>query len=273
MRPGTRHERAAPTPVRGTGGSIVSLLGRCGGLRGRCWVAAGDHRGRSGHRSARGPARAFPLVTPARSAGPSSARSPANSSTHERDSRNDQWDTFTERRKVSPGLRDVSERLVCIASGVPGTRRALPSACPRRPDPGADSSGRLAVIAWLDMTYLGGAPSRSGPCHRSGFRPRRAVREEKGQPPGSRRRAGGGSFGVARWLRRDHPGPGRGRSSRGVVLVPLGGHQIGQAQARSLSRSVFRVIPRSRAAWNLLPSVDPSTSGRRSLSRLWCASW
>jgi hypothetical protein len=182
---------------------------------------------RSGHRSARGPARAFQLVTPT---GPSSARSPANSEKRERDSRNDQWDTFTERRKVSPGLRSVSECLACIASGVPGTRRALPSACPQRSDPGADSSGRLALIACVEMTYLGGARSRSVPCHRSGFRPRRAVREEKGRLAGSRRRAGVGSFGVARWLRRDHPGPIRGGSSRGVVLVPLGGHQIGQAQ-------------------------------------------
>ena len=170
-----------------------------------------------------------------------------------------------------------------LASGVPETRRALPSACPRRPAPGADRSGRLALIAWFDMTYLGGDSSRSGPCHRHRISPAaggpgateapESVREEAGQPPGSRRRAGGGSFGVARWLRRDHPGPGLGRSSRGVVLVPLGGHQIGQAQARSLRRSVFRVIPRSRAAWSLLPSVDPSTSGRRSRSRCWCASW
>ena len=39
--------------------------------------------------------------------------------------------------------------------------------------------------------------------------------------------------------------------------LPLGGHRAGQASARSLRRSVFRVIPRSRAAWSLLPSSDP----------------
>ena len=38
-------ERAPPDPVRGMGGSIVSSLGRCGGLRGRRWAAAGDQRG------------------------------------------------------------------------------------------------------------------------------------------------------------------------------------------------------------------------------------
>jgi hypothetical protein len=43
-----RRKQAAATPVGGTGGSIVSLLGRCGGLRGRCWVAVGDHRGDQG---------------------------------------------------------------------------------------------------------------------------------------------------------------------------------------------------------------------------------
>ena len=43
--------------------------------------------------------------------------------------------------------------------------------------------------------------------------------------------------------------------------------------SRSLSRSVLRVIPRSRAAWSWLPSVDSSTSGRRSRSSCWCASW
>jgi hypothetical protein len=41
-------ERAAPKSVRGMGGRIVSSLGRCGGLRGSRWAAAGDHRGDQG---------------------------------------------------------------------------------------------------------------------------------------------------------------------------------------------------------------------------------
>jgi hypothetical protein len=125
--------------------------------------------------------------------GPSSARPPARSAGHERDLRNDQPATFTGRRFTSPSLRDVSEWAGRIASGVPGIRRALPAACPRRPPPGTDSSGRLALIAWIDMTYRGGAPNRSGPCHRRGFRPRRVglARPKPRIGPGGRGPAAG----------------------------------------------------------------------------------
>jgi len=267
------------------GGCIVSSLGRCEGLRGRRWAASGDHRGsiRASFGTGTGeesPSRHGMRGTPP---GPSSARPPANSSTHERDSRNDERDTFTERRFVSPSLRDVSEREGRIATGVPGTRRALPSACPRRPPPGADRSGRFALTAWFDLTYLGRDPSRSGPCHRSGFRPRRAGRARPKPPNRSGRKR------ASRLDRGDGPGVGHLGSRDGydgitpdpAAAGPQGASSSSSSadirsdrpSARSLRRSVFRVIPRSRAAWSLLPSVDPSTSGRRSRSRCWCASW
>ena len=180
-------------------------------------------------------------------------------------------------------LAGWSEREGRIASGVPGTRRALPSACPRRPPPGADRSGRLALIAWFDMTYLGGDPSRSGPCHRRGFRPRRAGRARPKPPNRSGRKR------ASRLDRGDGPGAGHLGSRDGYYGItpdpasagpqgassssPSADIRSDRPSARSLSRSVFRVIPRSRAAWSLLPSVDPSTSGRRSRSRCWCASW
>ena len=116
--------------------------------------------------------------------------------------RNDQRGTFAGRRFVRRVFATCRSARCRIASGVPGTRRALPSACPRRPDPGADSSGRLALIAWFDMTYLGGDPSRSGPCHRSGFRPRRAGRAQPKPPNRSGRKR------TSRRDRGDGPGVG-----------------------------------------------------------------
>ena len=186
------------------GGCIVSSLGRCRGLRGGRRAEAGDHcgsiRASSGTGTGEGcPTRHGVWGTPR---GPSSSRPSANSSTHERERRNDQRDTFTEWQFVSPSLRYVSEREGRIASGVPGKRRAFPPACPRRPPPGADRSGRLALIAWFDMTYLGGDPSRSGPCHRRGFRPRRPGRARPKPPNRSGRRR------PSRLDRGDGPGAG-----------------------------------------------------------------
>jgi hypothetical protein len=285
LRPGSGHERAAPEPGLGMGGCIVSSLGRCGGLRGRRWAAAGDHRGSIRASVGAGTGEESPSRHGARGTphGPSSARPPAKSSRRERDRRNDHRATFTGRRFVSPSLRDLSERAGRIASGVPGTRRARPWACSRRPPPGADRSGRLALIAWFETTYLGGAPSRSGPCHRSGFRPRRAGRprlkpsNRSGRKRASRRDRGDGP-GAGHLGPRDGyygitPDPASAGPQGVSSSSPSSGIRSDRPSARSLSRSVFRVIPRSRAAWSLLPSVDPSTSGRRSRSSCWCASW
>jgi hypothetical protein len=200
---------------------IPGSLGRCGGLRGRLWAAVQDHCGsiRASFGTGIGeesPSRHGAWDTPH---GPSHARLPAKSSRHEQGYRNDQRATFTGRRFVSPGLRGVSEREGRIASGVPGTRRARPSACPRRPPPGADSSGRLALIARFDMTYLGGTPSRSGPCHRRGFRPRRAGRVRPRPPNRSGRKR------ASRLDRRDGPGAGHLGSRNGysgITPAPAG---------------------------------------------------
>ena len=141
---------------------------------------------------------------------------------------------------VSPSLRSVSERDGRIATAVPGTRRALPSARSHRCHPDAVGSGRLALIAWFDMTYLGGA--RLGPVRVIAADFARGGRAGRDRGPQNRSRwnraswldrgdgPGGGSSGAARWLLRDHLGPGLGRSPRRLVIVPKGGHQIGQAQ-------------------------------------------
>ena len=132
-----------------------------------------------------------------------------HSSTHQRGFRIDHRGMFASRRFVPPSHRDVSERAGRIATGVPGRRRALPSACRRRPPPGADSSGRLALIAWFDLTYLGGDPSRSGPCHHSGFRPQRTGRARPKPPDRS------GTKRPSRPNRGDGPGVGRSGSRDG----------------------------------------------------------
>jgi hypothetical protein len=231
--PGSGRERRGSDSARGMSGCIARTMRRCG-RRGRRWAASGDHRGsiRASFGTETGEGNSTRHGARGTPRGPSSARPPAKSSTHERECRNDQRETLRAWRSVSPSLRGGSGRAGRTASGMPGTRPALSSACPIRPNAGADRSGRLALNAWFGTTYRGGDRSRSGPCDRSGFRPRWAdrarpkppgsVREEEARPPGSKRRAGGGSLGVARWLRRDHSGPDRGQSSGGIVLVPLG---------------------------------------------------
>jgi hypothetical protein len=219
------------------GGSIVPSLGRCRGLRGRRWADVANHRGSSGHRSAQGQERRAHPVTPFE---PFSSRPPPKSSTHERDSRSNQRETFTERRIR---LAESSQRVGAARSNCNRRAGDTPTT-PLGPFPPVPSrrgwlrSSRTNCLVRYDLSRRG--PSRSGPCHRSGFRPRRAHRARPKPPNRSGRNGasridrcdgpGGGSSGVARWLLRDHLGPGLGRSSRSVVIVPKGGHQIGQAQ-------------------------------------------
>ena len=108
------------------------------------------------------------------------------------------------------------------------------------------------------MTYLGWDPSRSGPCHRRGFRPRRAGRARPKPPNRSGRKRAG------RPDRGDGPGAGHLGSRDGYYGItpdpasagprgassssPSADISSDRPSARSLSRSVFRVIPRSRAA-------------------------
>jgi hypothetical protein len=184
---------------------------------------------------------------------------------------------------VSPSLRSVSERLGRIATAVPGTRRELTSARSHRCHPDADGSGRLALIAWFDMTYLGGA--RLGPVRVIAEDFARGGRTGRDQSP----RIGPGGMGPAGWIEATGREAGHLGSRAGYYGITRNPGAVGpqgasssspradirsdRPSARSLSRSVFRVIPSSRAAWSLLPSVDPSTSGRSSRSRCWCASW
>ena len=285
MRPGSGHERAAPDPRAGWAGASFPHSGDAKDYGEAAGPPRATTAARSGHRLARGRERRAHLVTAcgARRPGP---LPPGHLRTHRR--MKETVETINETRSRNG---DSSRRVfatcrgarVYIASGVPGTRRALPSACPRRPPPGADRSGRFALTAWFDLTYLGRDPSRSGPCHRSGFRPRRAGRARPKPPNRSGRKR------ASRLDRGDGPGVGHLGSRDGydgitpdpAAAGPQGASSSSSSadirsdrpSARSLRRSVFRVIPRSRAAWSLLPSVDPSTSGRRSRSRCWCASW
>jgi hypothetical protein len=109
VRPGSRHERAVPDPARGMSGYIAGTIRRCG-RRGRRWAASGDHGDSIGASFGTGTGGEYPSRHGARGTphGPSSARPPANSSTHERDYRNDLRGTLAGRRFVSPSLRDVS---------------------------------------------------------------------------------------------------------------------------------------------------------------------
>ena len=261
-------------------GSIVFSLRRCRGLRGRRWAVVANHRRSSGHRSAQRPERRAHLVTPPKLF---SSRPPANSSTHEKDSRSNQRETFTERRIR---LAEASQRVEVPAAycnrragDMASTHIGLSPPAPR----GADSSGRLALIAWFDMTYLGGTRIGSGRVIGADF--------ARGGRPGRDRspRIGPGGIGPAALIdatdrQAGHSGSRAGYD--GITPDPAAAGQEGASSsspsadirsdrpsARSRRRSVFRVIPRSRAAWSLLPSVDSSTSGRSSRSRCWCASW
>ena len=278
---------SGPRPTRRAGWAGASFP-HSGGAKGY-GDAAGPPRAttaaRSGHRLARGRERRAHLVTAcgARRPGP---LPPGHLRTHRR--MKETVETMNETRSRNG---DSSRRVFATCrSG----RVELQPACrghaehslrpvPAGPLPGRIGSGRFALTAWFDLTYLGRDPSRSGPCHRSGFRPRRAGRARPKPPNRSGRKR------ASRLDRGDGPGVGHLGSRDGydgitpdpAAAGPQGASSSSSSadirsdrpSARSLRRSVFRVIPRSRAAWSLLPSVDPSTSGRRSRSRCWCASW
>ena len=104
-----RARRARPDPARGMSGCIARTIRRCG-LRGRRWATSGDHRGSIRASFGTGTGEGDPICHGTRGTphGSPSARTSASSSTQEQAYRNDQRDTFTARRLVSPSLRDAS---------------------------------------------------------------------------------------------------------------------------------------------------------------------
>ena len=251
---GARAGRAQP----GAGWAGASP-GRSGDaeLRGRRWAASGDHRG------------SIRASCGTRAGG----RSPIPHDAREAPMRSQVRPPLGEVTGASSGLRDESRRRVRIASGVPETRRALPPVCACRPRRGTSLSVALARIAWYD-TNLDRMESVSVRAESFGeefarewhVRAKRELdlnrRATGGTPPRVRaaRDAGIVVTSLGREVSPDHSGALASSSSPSTDFV------TDRPSSRSLSRSVRRAIPRVRAAWTWLPSVDRSTSGRRNRS-------